>query len=245
MEQINYKLEVFEGPLDLLLNLISKHKLNINDIPIVELVDQYVSYVKQMNDADMYVASEFIEMAARLIYIKTVSLLPKHEEADELKDELQGELIAYQTCKQVAEKLSKKTDGFNHFVRDMEKVEPDKTYTRLHETGELLQAYIEAAGKKLRMLPPSIEAFSAIVATKIVSVGSKIRSLYSKLKKGKKTKFNSLFDDAQSRSDMVATFLAVLEMTKLKKIKLVGDGDGAEVELIDTNMDIIDSEEWS
>lgn len=245
MEQPSYKLEVFEGPLDLLLGLISKHKLNINDIPIVELVDQYIAFVNSMKDADMYVASEFIEMAARLIYIKTVSLLPKHEEADELKDELQGELIAYQTCKMIAGKLSENTDGFNLFVRDMTKVEPDKTYTRLHETGELLQAYLSAAGKRLRMLPPSIEAFSAIVATKVVSVGSKIRSLYSKLKKGKKTKFNSLFEDAESRSDMVATFLAVLEMAKLKKVVLTGDGEKTEVELIDTDTDITDSEEWS
>ena len=78
-----------------------------------------------------------------------------------------------------------------------------------------------------------------------MSFGTAGISLYSKLKKGKKTKFNALFDDSQSRSDMVATFLAVLEMTKLKKIKLVGDGESTEVELIDTNMDITDSEEWS
>ena len=67
MEKINYKLDVFEGPLDLLLHLISKHKLNINDIPIFELVEQYVDYVRQMKEADMDVASEFIEMAARLV----------------------------------------------------------------------------------------------------------------------------------------------------------------------------------
>ena len=245
MEQLNYKLEVFEGPLDLLLSLISKHKLNINDIPIVELVDQYIAYVNSMKEADMYVASEFIEMAARLVYIKTVSLLPKYEEADELKDELQGELIAYQTCKEVAKELSEHTDGFNHFVRDMEKVEPDKTYTRLHEAGELISAYIAAAGRRLRFLPPSIDAFSGIVAKKIVSVSSKFRSIYSKLKKGKKTKFNSLFEDAETRSDLVATFLAVLEMTKLKKIKVLGDGSSAEIELLDEDMELTDSEEWT
>ena len=76
MEAISYKLDVFEGPMDLLLHLISKHKLNIYDIPIIELVTQYVDYVKRMQEEDMYVASEFLEMAARLVYIKTVSLLP-------------------------------------------------------------------------------------------------------------------------------------------------------------------------
>ena len=93
MEQINYKLEVFEGPMDLLLSLISKHKLDIYDIPIMELVEQYTDYVRQMQEADMDVASEFLEMAARLVYIKTVSLLPKSEEAEELKRELTGELL--------------------------------------------------------------------------------------------------------------------------------------------------------
>ena len=91
MEAISYKLDVFEGPLDLLLHLISKHKIDINDIPILLLVEQYLDYVRQMKEEDMEVASEFLEMAARLIYIKTGSLLPVHEEeADELKKELQG-----------------------------------------------------------------------------------------------------------------------------------------------------------
>ena len=81
MEEISYKLEVFEGPMDLLLHLISKHKLNIYDIPIFTLVEQYTDYVKRMQEEDMYVASAFLEMAARLVYIKTVSLLPVYEEA--------------------------------------------------------------------------------------------------------------------------------------------------------------------
>ena len=93
MEAISYKLDVFEGPMDLLLHLISKHKLNIYDIPIIELVTQYVDYVKRMQEEDMYVASEFLEMAARLVYMKTVSLLPVYEEAEELKKELTGGLL--------------------------------------------------------------------------------------------------------------------------------------------------------
>ena len=95
METPTYKLEVFEGPMDLLLSLISKHKLDIYDIPIVELVEQYTDYVRKMQEADMDVASEFLEMAARLVYIKTVSLLPVHEEADRLRQELTGELLEY------------------------------------------------------------------------------------------------------------------------------------------------------
>ena len=99
MEKLSYRLEAFEGPLDLLLYLIAKNKLNICDIQIVDLVDQYVAQVNAMQEQDMDVASEFLEMAARLVYMKTVSLLPKHEEMDELQRELTGQLLEYQECK--------------------------------------------------------------------------------------------------------------------------------------------------
>ena len=89
----NYKIKDFKGPMDLLLFLITKHKLNIYDIPIVELVEQYTAYIREMKEADMDVASEFLEMAARLVHIKTISLLPVHEEGEQLRRELSGELI--------------------------------------------------------------------------------------------------------------------------------------------------------
>ena len=91
MDKLEYKLDVFEGPLDLLLYLISKNKLNINDIQLTVLVDQYIEHIRQMQLRDMDVASEFLEMASRLIYLKTVSLLPKHEEAEQIKEELTAE----------------------------------------------------------------------------------------------------------------------------------------------------------
>ena len=120
MEKLNYKLEVFEGPMDLLLHLITKHKLDIYDIPIVELVEQYTSYVREMQEENMEVASEFLEMAARLVYIKTVSLLPVYEEAEELKNELRDELLEYRDCKILAGKLSRMTDGFNYTTREFQ-----------------------------------------------------------------------------------------------------------------------------
>lgn len=244
METISYKLDVFEGPMDLLLHLISKHKLNIYDIPIIELVTQYVDYVKKMQEQDMYVASEFLEMAARLVYIKTVSLLPVYEEAEELKKELTGELLEYRDCQIMAGKLSEHTQGFDHFVRAPAQIEVDQTYTRLHEPGELIRAYMNVVGKKMRKLPPPIEAFKGIVATKIVSVQSKIKSIYQKLKKGKKQKFHALFTDAQSRSDMIATFLAVLELAKTKKVYLDGEGEAMRVELLTDDLDDFGSQEW-
>lgn len=232
MSKISYKLEVFEGPMDLLLHLISKHKLNINDIPIVELVNQYLDYVRQMEEADFDVAGDFLEMAARLIYIKTVSLLPKHEEAEVLKKELTGELIEYQACKLMADKLSKQTDGFNRFVRQPEEGWINHDYERFHEGEELLNAYISVAGKAQRKLPPPIDSFKVIVAKKFVNVASKVRTVMRKLWSGKKVQFLSLFEGAQSKSDIVATFLAVLELAKTKKISIEGSMENPSVQII-------------
>jgi len=232
MEQINYKLEVFEGPMDLLLHLISKHKLNINDIPIVELVNQYLDYVRQMENADFDIAGDFLEMAARLIYIKTVSLLPRHEEAEELKKELTGELIEYRDWKLMAEKLKTQTDGFNCFVREAAGGYVNYDYERFHEGEELLNAYISAAGKAQRKLPPPLDSFKAIVARKFVNVASKIQTVMRKLWSGKQVRFLKLFEDAQTKSDLVATFLAVLELAKTKRISIDGPMHDAKVRIV-------------
>ena len=138
-KSISFKLNDFEGPLDLLLHLISKNKLNIYDICLVDLVDQYIGFINQSQQENMDVASEFLEMAARLIYLKSVSLLPKHEEAEELKAGLQGELIEYQICKQMAQLLSERTDGFKMFVREPVRVDADKTYKRTHNADLLIK----------------------------------------------------------------------------------------------------------
>lgn len=232
MENLTYKIEVFEGPMDLLLHLISKHKLNINDIPIVELVNQYLDYVRQMEEEDFDVAGDFLEMAARLIYIKTVSLLPKHEEAEKLKKELTGELIEYRDCKLMAEKLSKQTDGFGRFVRAQQEGWVNYDYERFHEGEELLEAYVNAAGKAMRRLPPPIDSFKNIVARKFVNVATKVRTVMRKLWSGKKVSFLTLFDGAQSKSDLVATFLAVLELAKSKRITIEGDMHNPKVQMV-------------
>ncbi len=232
METINYKIEVFEGPMDLLLYLISKHKLNINDIPIIELVEQYTAYIRQMEQADLDIASEFLEMAARLVHIKTLSLLPVHEEGEQLRRELSGELIEYAECKRVAAALSEKTAGFNCITRPMEPIESDMTYTRVHDPLELLNAYMNAVGKRLRKMPPPFDSFKPLVAKKIVSVSYKIKKITEFLKAGGKKSFIEMIRQSESRSDMVAAFLAVLELAKTNHIRLEGEGSGVTVELI-------------
>lgn len=232
MDNLTYKLEMFEGPMDLLLHLISKHKLNINDIPIVELVNQYLDYVRKMEKADFDIAGDFLEMAARLIYIKTVSLLPRHEEAETLKKELTGELIEYRDCKIMADKLSKQTDGFNRYVRQPQGGWVNYDYERFHESTELLDAYVNAAGKAQRRLPPPLDSFKVIVAKKFVNVASKVRTVMRKLWSGKKVRFLTLFEGAQSKSDLVATFLAVLELAKTKKISIDGSMENPNVQIV-------------
>ena len=215
---LSFRLDDFEGPLDLLLHLISKNKLNIYDIKISELVDQYMDYINKLQQEDMDVASEFLEMAARLIYIKSVSLLPKYEETEELKKELQGELIEYQTCKLIAAMLSERTEGFKMFVREPVRVDIDKTYKRNHDAAVLVKYYEDAAGRGLRKLPPDVKAFSGIVHKKIVSVSSGIITVLRKFKRRKSVKFAEMFRESNSRSEVVATFLAILELLKGKRI---------------------------
>ncbi len=240
MEKIQYKIDVFEGPMDLLLHLINKHKLNINDIPIFELVEQYTEYVRQMKEADMEIASEFLEMAARLVYIKSVSLLPVHEEAEELKRELSGELIEYRDCKIMAGKIAETSDGFDYFYREQMKIESDNKYERLHDSEILFHSYLSAVGKGKRKLPPPVEAFTAIVSKKIVSVASRISGIYHKFRNRGKRRFYDFFTDASSRSEMVATFLAMLELIKANKIK-VEDDNGQVTVAVSDDTDISDT----
>jgi len=233
LEKLQYKLEVFEGPMDLLLQLISKKQVSINDVPIMEIIEQYLEYVKAMQEEDLDVSSEFLEMAARLIYIKTVSLLPVHdEEAEKLVEELRGELIEYRDCKIVAEELRKTGLGFDFFCREPEEIEADMTYTRIHEPVEIFKAYLAAVGKGLRRLPPPAEAFRGIVAHKIVSVSSRVSFIVDRFKSKKKLKFLSFFEKPESRSEMVATFLALLTLIKAKRIKVDGDMENPEVSLL-------------
>ena len=222
MEQMSFKLEIFEGPLDLLLHLISKHKLNINDIPIVTLLDQYMEYIDKMSEQNMEIAGEFLEMAARLVYIKTVSLLPQHEEAEQLKKELQGKLIEYSLCKKAAELMKARYIGNVNAVRKPMKIEFDNTYTLIHEPNELLDSYL-----KIQIKPQNekikTEAFNKIVKKKIVSVTSKIIYVLRHLYKSGSCMMDGLFEGMTNRSERVATFLAILELTKSGRIWLNDD----------------------
>lgn len=229
---ISYKIEGFEGPLDLLLQLIAKNKLNIYDIPLTTLVDQYLEQIELFKSEEMEIESEFLEMAARLLYMKTVSLLPKHEEIIKLKEELTGELLEYMVCKQIAGKLSDMQGGFDRFVRLPDEPEPDRTYELIHQKDVMYLSYLSAVGRGQRKLPPSTAPFTKIVAKKIVAVSTKIVFVIRNLWSGGSRKLGSLYKTAHSRSELVATFLAVLELCKANRIRVDGDSDDAQITLI-------------
>lgn len=232
-QQLQYKLPSFEGPLDLLLTLISKNKIDIYDIQISELVDQYLEQIKTMQENQLDIESEFLTMASRLVYIKSVMLLPKYEEeAEELKKELTGQLIEYAACRQIAEKLSTIYD-FDTFYRAASPVDYDLTYNRSHPSSDIVKGYISAVGRGKRRLPPPESAFSGIVSRKIVSVNSRIIYVMRRLWRGKKLEYHELFEACEGKSELVATFLATLELVKGKRVRVEGDGDYATVYMID------------
>ena len=229
---IRYKIEGFEGPLDLLLQLIARNKFNIYDIQLTELIDQYLEQIKLFEEEEMELGSEFLEMASRLLYIKTVSLLPKHDEIVSLKEELVGELLEYMVCKQVAKKFSEMQDGFDLFVKSPSEYDFDKTYELVHSSDVLYLSYLSAVGRGKRKLPPSTAPFTKIVAKKIVAVSTRIVFVIRNLWSGSKKKLSSLYKTANSRSELVATFLAVLELCKANRVRIDGDSDEAEITLI-------------
>ena len=217
MEKLSYKLETFEGPLDLLLYLITKNKLDICDIQISELLDQYMEQINAMQEADMDVSSEFLEQFAVF---------------RALRQELTGQLLEYQECKKVAAQLAERF-SYNIYVREPAEIEPDKRYKRHHDPRELLKAYLTAAGRGKRAAPPSPQSFSGIVTHRIVSVASQIVYVLRRLWKVKAVEYESLFIEKRDKSDLVATFLAVLELVKGKRVRIEGEGGTATVKLMD------------
>lgn len=230
-ETLSYKLDVFEGPLDLLLNLIAKNKLNIYDIPIAELLEQYMAQIHEMQAADMDVASEFLEMAARLVHIKSVSLLPKKEEEAALKQELTGQLLEYQQCKEAATRLRERF-SLDGIVRAQADIPADLAYKRHHKPQELLSAYLSMLGKKKPPEPQKPEdTISKLITRRVVSVASQIVFVLRSLWKKRHVSLKELFRGKNDPSERVAAFLAVLELVKDKRLRVDGDGEDCEIKL--------------
>ena len=223
MEQVTYKLENFEGPLDLLLTLIQKNKVSIYDIPIFEITEQYLEAIDGIEEMNLDNTSEFLVMASQLLYIKSKMLLPKKEEDEEEEDpreELARRLYEYQQYKEASEELRKSEFSTKYMVfREAEKINfPIPEYDKHHEVDELLMAFDSILRRHLRKAKPEKRAFSQIVGREKVSVDDMVEKICKRLRKSKRIKFETLFQEGDSKPEMIATFLAVLEMVKLGRL---------------------------
>ncbi len=222
-------LEDFEGPLDLILFLLSKNKIEIQDIPIALILEQYLAYLEQRQRMDLEVASEFITMAAQLMFIKTRMLLSIEDE--EAKSEM-AELIRsleerrsgenYAKIKYVTTQLGPMGEfGRRIFVRTPEPMERGRVYRYSHTPDDLLAAFSEVTGRSERRQPPPVSSFQDIVRQEPYPVAGKAREVFQRLCRGI-TSFRLLFRGSRSRSEIVATFLAVLELCRARIVTLSG-----------------------
>ena len=223
MEKILYKLDTFEGPLDLLLTLIQKNKVSIYGIPIAEITEQYLEAIDGIEEMNLDNASEFLVMASQLLYIKSKMLLPKpetDEDEEDPREELARRLAEYQQFKEASKELRKSEFATKYMVfREAERIDfPVAEYDVSHSTDELLEAFNSILRRQIRRAKPEKRAFSQIVGREKVSVDDMVEKICKVLKRGKRVRFETLFRPEDSKPEMIATFLAVLEMIRLNKL---------------------------
>ena len=227
MEAITYRLNQFEGPLDLLLTLIQKNKVNISDIPISLICDQYVEYIAQAQKLDMEVASEFIVMASELMLIKSKMLLPRDEENEEdPRATLTDALLRYQQAKEAVAKLSPLYAYYGgRMVKDTDEISIDKTFVAEQEVTDLCAAIRRIITYNNALEKAATTAFKPMISKPIIPVEIKIVSIIKTLEKRGAATLDELISDEASLPDLIASFLGVLELIKIRKL-LISDSDG-------------------
>lgn len=229
-----YKLEVFEGPLDLLLSLITKNKIDICDIPISLILDQYMEYLSMMEKMDMDIAGEFITMASELMLIKSRMLFPKQEEEEEdPRAALAAALIEYKKAKEAAVLLNGMFSEYSgRFAKesDVFPVKRDEQPTDM-DSALLQKAFVRLINRsKLYSAPPE-KVFAPLLRGRMVSVSEKILSIMKRLRRSGKDSFDNLMLLCENRSELVASFMAILELAKARRIELEEREDG-ELDII-------------
>ena len=248
MEKLLFHIQDFEGPLDLLEHLIKKNKLDICTVSLIEITDQYVEYINQLQEMDLEVSSDFLVMASELLLIKSRALLPKHDEEDnpdEDAERLTEALRERRRMKLVSDKFrTMQYDGTYFFFKDPEKFQkqPEKKQIPSGSIDKLYQAFLTVLDKTERRAPPPKTNFDGIVGREPASVKEKAKGLITRLKKDKKVKFEKIFAGARYKNEVVAIFLAVLELMKLNRIVVYDTDDSVMLEL-DANAPDIDTED--
>ena len=224
LEQLTYRLDQFEGPLDLLLTLISKNKVSITDIPIAMICDQYMEYIEAAQAMDLEVASEFIVMASELMLIKSRMILP-HEEGTENdpRREIADALLLYQQAKLAAKELRPRYDEYSgRFVKGTDEVPPEKGLP-LNLSTDLLMKALSAVMRRMKVAQSErtpVELVNPLIKHKVVSVEEKIQEICLLLEDRDEASLFFLLKDADSRAELVARFMGVLELIKINRIKI-------------------------
>ena len=231
MEAVTYRLDQFEGPLDLLLTLIQKNKVNIIDIPISLICDQYLAYINAAKDMDMEIAGEFIVMASELMLIKSKLLLPKESEDEkDPRADLAEALLRYQQAKQAVTKLAPLYGVYSgRMVKDTDEISVDTTYVADQEVTSLCLAVRRIIAANESRPREERQVFAPLVAKPIVPVDVKIVGILQHMQTRKHTSMEELLHDAVSLPDMIAIFLGILELIKVRKILISEDPDSYTV----------------
>ena len=238
------EMEDFDGPLDVIFLLLSKNKIEIQDVSITAILEQYLAYLDEMKRLDMEIASEFITMASHLMLIKTKMLLSAAEQAEAQSelDLLRQSLIerqrkeAMEAVRTAISWLEPRNEiGRCMFVKEPEPLRKDRSYQYRHSPADLLHALDEIAERNHRRLPPPTVNFKGIVGKEPYPVSKKTGQLLRQLLLRGVEKLKNLFKGSRSRSEIVATFLAVLEMCKVGTVNLEGDisGENPDVRLME------------
>ena len=239
------EMEDFEGPLDVIFELLSKNKIEIEDVSISAILEQYLGYLEEMKRLDMEIATEFITMASHLMLIKTKMLLSAAEaaEAQSELDLLRQSLIERQRKEAIeqirvaiAELEPRNEIGRCIFTKEPEPLRRDRTYQYKHEPLDLLRALDAIAERSNRQLPPPTSNFQGIVGKEPYPVTRKAGEVLRQLLLRGVEKLKNLFRGNRSRSEVVATFLSILELCKTGSVTLEGDisGENPEVRLINS-----------
>ncbi|MBQ8356446.1 MAG: segregation/condensation protein A [Clostridia bacterium] len=229
MENMTYKLSDFEGPLDLLIALIEKNKMNILDISISTICDQYLEFLNQAQAMDMEIATEFLNMASQLMVWKSAELIPHEEEAEKPpRFDLSDILIRHQHAKEAAPKMHPLYAYYsNRMVKDTDEIAPDKTYVADQQVTDLITAV-----RRINAYRDSMERaktnFTPMVSKPIVPVEGKIVIILNTLATFGTATLRELLIDAPSLADMIASFMGVLELIKVRKILIEENAEAEE-----------------
>lgn len=224
MEQYTIKMDNFEGPLDLLCHLIDKNKMDIFDIRINDITDQYIEYLSYMKQMNLEVTSEFIVMASRLLYLKSKHLLPVLEEDDQEDDfDLVKLLIEYKRYKEISGTFKENLNSFGKRIYKLpDKIElPKNKLNKVFDSSTIVDLYASLVRKEIEKKNLDAENINRIAVSEKYTIQSKIREILKELWKKPQFIFNKLFNTKKKpKAEVVTAFLSLLELSKLERIKV-------------------------